>query len=237
VRRSTWTLALAAALGAALAPPGGAWAARAPAVEQLVAFKSGKVVQRRVSTAGVRVRVGRRRCAVPSRTPLASLVRARPGRIRMRDFGSCSRRARDAAGLYVAAIGRERERGRGGWVYKVGRRAATAGAGDPSGPFGRGRLRSGQRVTWFYCLEATRCQRTLDVRTAVEAGAVRVTVTGYDDDGRGARIAGATVHVGGASALTGADGRARVPVPPGRHRVFAEKPPLVRSFTESVVVR
>ena len=69
-----------------------------------------------------------------------------------------------AAGLLVTGIGPDRNRGQRGWVYKVGRRAATAGAGDLGGPFGRGRLRAGQRVTWFYCVRAGDCQRTLEVR-------------------------------------------------------------------------
>ena len=230
----------AAGLGAAAllvsAPPGAA-AARAPAVEQLVVFKSGKSVQRRVSTAGVRVRVGRRRCAVPSRTPIASLVRARPGRIRLRDFGSCSSRTRDAGGIYVDRIGREGEAGAGGWVYKVGRVAGTAGGADPSGPLGRGRLRKGQRVTWFWCYVATRCQRTLAAVPQAVPGGLVVTVTGYDDAGNGRPIEGATVRAGAARALTGPDGRAQLALAPGRYRVHAEKPRLVRSFFERVDVR
>src|SRR3954451_12085502 len=103
----------------------------------MVVFKSGRALTRRVSTRGLRVRAGHRRCAVGSRTPLAALVRSKPGRIRLRDFASCSRPPRDAGGLSVSAIGTdaERGRGRGGWVYKVGPKAATAGAADPSGPF------------------------------------------------------------------------------------------------------
>ena len=52
-----------------------------------------------------------------------------------------------------------------GWVYKVGNKAAPAGAADPTGPFGRGLLRSRQRVTWFWCVvepDGDGCQRTLD---------------------------------------------------------------------------
>jgi hypothetical protein len=236
MRVAARTAVLAAALGGSCLTAGGAQAAKAPSVEQLVVFRGGKAVERRVSTAGLRVRVARRRCAVPSRTPLASLVRMNPGRLRLRDFGSCSSRASDAAGLYVAAIRGEGERGSAGWVYKVGRRAGTAGAADPSGPFGRGRLRRGQRVLWFYCLRATRCQRTLEVETRAEAGAVRVAVTGYDDQGKGVPVAGASVHAGGATALTGSDGRARLVVAAGRQRVYAERQGLIRSFTESVVV-
>jgi hypothetical protein len=230
-RRAVLALVGAAAIVAAPA------SAAPPRLDQLVVFKSGKSVERRVSTRGLNVRVRRHRCAVPGRTALATLVRARPGHIRLRDFGSCSRRAGDASGLYVAAIGRERERGRGGWVYKVGRRAAPAGAADPAGPFGSGRLRAGQRVLWFYCLRAGDCQRTLSVRATARTGTdLAVAVTGYDDDGKGKRVAGATVHVGGATAVTGPEGVAHLTVLAGRHRAFAEKAGLVRSFTERITV-
>jgi hypothetical protein len=211
-------------------------AVAAPPVEQMVVFKSGRAVSGHPSTRGLTVRVGRRRCAVGSATPLAALVHSKPGRIRLRDFGSCSRHARDAGGLYVAAIGREAERGRGGWVYKVGHKAATAGAADPSGPFGNGRLRRGRRVTWFYCLHAGDCQSTLELRVRAEAGAAMVSVRAYDDEGKGRRVQGATVSAGAVSATTGADGSARLALPPGRYRIHAEKPGLVRSFDEAAVV-
>src|SRR3954447_7873578 len=179
----------------------------------MVVFKTGRALIRHVSTRGLRVRVGRRRCAAGSRTALAALVRSKPGRIRVRDFGSCSHHVRDASGLYVSAIGREAERGHGGWVYKVGHKAATAGAADPAGPFGSGRLRRGQRVTWFYCLKAGACQSTLELRARVDQSGATVTARSYDDDGKGRPAAGATVSAGAASATTGADGRARLSLP------------------------
>jgi hypothetical protein len=235
---------LVLAAGAALVPGASAAdrvahaARRAAVVEQLVVFSSGHARQGRVSTRGVLVRVGRRRCAVPTGTALAALVRSRVARVRLRDFASCSRRARDAGGLFVRAIGHDRNHGRSGWVYKVGGKAATAGAADPSGPFGRGRLRSGQRVTWFYCRDATNCQRTLAMRARADGGgAVTVTVAGYDDRGRGVRVARALVRVGTARAVTGSDGVARLTVAPGRYRAFAVKRGLVRSFSERVLVR
>jgi hypothetical protein len=194
------------------------------------------VVRGRSSTRGLRVRVGRKRCAVGSRTALAALVRLRPGRIRLRDFGSCSRHARDAGGLYVSSIGREAEHGRGGWIYKVGRKAATAGAADPTGAFGSGLLRRGQRVTWFYCLQAGNCQSTLALRARVDGTTTVVTVRAYDDDGKGRPVAGARVVGGGASALTDSTGSARLTLAAGRHLLHAEKRGLVRSFEEPVVV-
>jgi hypothetical protein len=216
-------------------PP--AAAARAPIVRQMVVFRSGELVTKTVRARQVHVRVAGRRCAAGDGTALAALVRSRPGRLRLRDFASCSRRPRDGTGLFVAAIGPDRNRGQNGWVYKVDRRSATAGAADPSGPFGRGRLRSGQRVTWFYCrLRGGGCQRTLVVRTQAQAGGLTATVLGYDDDGSGVPIEAATVSAGGTSALTGADGAANLTLPPGRYRIVATKAGLVRSFPERVEV-
>ena len=171
-------------------------------------------------------------------TALAGLLRRPPGRVRLRDFGSCSRRPRDGGQLFVSGIGPDLNRGRDGWVYKVGRRAATAGAADPAGPFGRGRLRAAQRVTWFFCrLVRGGCQRTLELRAAPEPGGVAITVRGYDDEARGVPVAGATVRLGSAQQVTDASGVARFAVDPGTYRAFAEKSGLVRSFPERVVVR
>jgi hypothetical protein len=226
-------------LGAAallVAPPSAAWAV-APTVRQMVVFRSGEAVTKTVRARQVLVRVAGRRCAAGDGTALAALVGSRPGRLRLRDFGSCSRRPRDGAGLFVSGIGPDRNRGQNGWVYKVGRRSATAGAADPSGPFGRGRLRSGQRLTWFYCrLRAGGCQRTLEVRARAEPGGLVATVRGYDNEGRGVAVEGATVRTGGTSALTGPDGSARLGLPSGAHRVVATKAGLVRSFAERVEV-
>ena len=209
--------------------------AAAPRIEQLVVFRDGSAVSKAVSTRAARVRVEGRRCRAGDATALAALVRSRPGRLRLRDFGACSRRARDGGGLFVRSIRGDVSRGQSGWVYKVGRRAATAGAADPTGPFGRGRLRAGQRVTWYFCrLRQGGCQRTLELRTRTEPGTLVATVRGYDDEGRGAAVAGATVRAGGVSALTDADGQARLALAPGRYRAVAEKAGLIRSFTERV---
>jgi hypothetical protein len=207
----------------------------------MVVFRSGRAVTKTVRARRVLVRVGGRRCAAGDGTPLAALVRSRPRRLRLRDFGSCSRRPRDSGGLFVSGIGPDRNRGQNGWVYKVGTKLATAGAADPAGPFGRGRLRSGARVTWFYCRLSARthsCQRTLRVgASAPGGGALRVTVRSHDDRGRARRVAGATVHAGAASATTGQDGTATLQLPPGRVAVWAERRGLVRSFEEVVDVR
>ena len=78
------------------------------------------------------------------------------------------RARRRAASLYVFQVRGDRERGAGGWVYKVGRRLPGAQRERRRA----GRLRSGQRVTWFWCAQAGRCQRTLgDDGALVAAGA------------------------------------------------------------------
>ena len=79
--------------------------AATPKVRQMVVFRDGHALTKGVSTAATSIRVGGRRCAVGERTPLAALVRSRPGPLRFRDFGACSSRARDAAGILVTGIG------------------------------------------------------------------------------------------------------------------------------------
>jgi hypothetical protein len=190
------------------------------------------------------VKVEGRRCKVLGATPL-SVLAATKLKLGFRDYGSCGKRARDAVGVYVTKVAGEREKGRGGWVYKVGRRAGSAGAADPAGSFGDGkRLRHGQRVTWFWCEQdqTGSCQRTLEARpdrsTALPGETLRVTVRGYDDYGRGALISGATVTLGSATAVSGAEGVALLTVPAetGRLDLDATKPGLVRAFPGEVAV-
>ena len=244
-RKQAWCLpALVVLVVPAISGAGGAGAtssrghaAAAPVVDQMVVFRSGAAVGGKVRARGATLRVGRKRCVVGSGTALAALVRARPGVIGLRDYASCSRRATDAGGIYVRSIRKDRGRGQNGWIYKVGHRQATAGAGDPTGPFGRGRLRAGQQITWFYCLHRRGCQRTLALRPrSVGGGLLAVRVRGYDDAGRGVAIGGATVSAGGQVATTDAAGNAQLRVAPGRHVVRARKPGLVRSFGERVTV-
>jgi hypothetical protein len=226
---------------AALAVPAPAVAAE---VELMVAGKERvlrgpvdvRLEQRAVTVAG-------RRCRLGAKTPLSVLAAARL-RLTLRDYGRCGRDPRDAGQLYVSAIGRERERGRAGWVYKVGRRSGTTGAADPSGPFGTGRrLRGGQRVTWFWCRSAGACQRTLEVRpdraSAAAGETIRVTVRGYDDLGKGVPVRDATVRLGSATARTGADGTATIVVPAGARRLplEAEREGMVPAFPGEVGVR
>jgi hypothetical protein len=226
----------------AVAAPAGANTARpsaAPVVEQMVVFRDGSAPVHRVRAGATIARIGRRRCAVAAGTALAALLRSPLPAIGLRDFGRCSRRARDGGGLFVRSIGPDRNRGQDGWVYKVGNRAATAGAADPSGPFGRGRLRSGARITWFYCrLTASgSCQRTLRTSSSAQPdGQVTVTVRAYDDDGRARPAAGATVRSGDQTAVADDQGTARLTLPQGTHQLHAEQAGRIRSFPEEVRV-
>ena len=154
------------------------------------------------------VKVAGRRCRIGAATPLSVLI-ATKLKLGLRDYGHCGGRPRDGAGLYVTRVKREREKGRGGWVYKIGRKTPGLGAADPSR-----RLRDGQRVTWFWCEQDQTggCQRTLEARpdrtTAAPGETLTVTVRGYDDQGKGIAVEGATVTLGSATAVTDAAGTA-----------------------------
>ena len=181
-----------------------------------------------------KVTVGGHRCTVSGKTPLGALA-ALHLKVGVRDYGSCGRRPADAASLFVKRIGPDRNRGQDGWVYKLGRRTPSTGAADTSAR----RLRGGDRVLWFWCDTQADggCQRTLEAKpdrtTAAPGETLRVTVRGYDNNGRGALIEGATVRLGSAVAVTGADGVATLVVS-GPGRVVAAKDGLVRSFPVAV---
>lgn len=235
-------IALVLIAGALLAAPAAA-DARAK-VDVMVVGKSAVLAgPERVALKARSARVGGKRCSIGRATPLSMLAGTGVS-FSLKDYGACSRRARDAGSLYVRKIGPDREAGRDGWVYKVGRRVGSGGAADPAGSFGTGRkLRAGQRVLWFWCVKdaADSCQRTLEVRperAQVEPGAsLSFTVRGYDEAGRGVRVAGATVRLGGSTGLTGADGVATLTAPAtGSYRVRAEKPGMVVSFPARVRV-
>jgi hypothetical protein len=188
------------------------------------------------------VKVGGRRCRVGAATPLSALA-ATNLRLAIRDYGRCGRDWRDAAGLYVRSVAGQRASGQAGWVYKVGRKVGTTGAGDPRGPFGTGRrLRDGQRVTWFWCVRANACQRTLEVRadrsSAAPGETLRATVRGYDDFGRGVPVAGATLRLGPATSVTAGDGTAVLAVPDaaGRLALTAERARMVPAFPAEIRV-
>src|SRR4051794_40619604 len=225
--RAALALALAGAATLVAAP-----AAASPRVPAMVVARSGATFgPRTVAANGAHIN----RCAVAAGTPLSALAWLhRAGGPPFRARGDCS-------ALYVFQVGHDRARGAAGWVYKVGHRLGTAAAGDPSGPFGSGRLRSGQRIVWFWCRAAGRCQRTLELvrpPAHVRPGQhVRVRVRSYDDNGHGAAARGVIVRLGHARAVTGRDGTA-VLVAPGRGRASlrATRHGLIPAFPARVTV-
>ncbi len=209
-------IAVAALVALVLAPA----SAQAATVTTMVVGRDQAVLRDakevKISKASRQVKVGSRRCAVAGNTPLGVLTRLSLA-FKLRDYGSCNKKAKNAGGLFVRRLGPDRNRGQNGWVYKVGRRAGSNGAADTAGPFGNGRLRDGDTVLWFFCRQGAKgCQRTLEAKPDRASAAVgetlRVTVRAYDDQGKGAAAAGVAVHLGTASAVTGADGVALVPV-------------------------
>src|SRR3954454_18543985 len=128
MRRARLVAPLAAVLLGVLAP-GAAHARTAPLVYQLVVFRDGTSKAKSLTAAQTTVHVGRRDCAVASGTPLAALARSKAAKLRIKDYGWCSRRAKDAGGLYVRKVGRDAAHGQDGWVYKVGQRLPAPAGG------------------------------------------------------------------------------------------------------------
>lgn len=243
-------VALLAATGARAQGPAVFRAASAPAVQSMIVGSDGAILSngRTVSASATAVRVSSRRCAVAAGTPLAALAalhRAGGPAFTLRDYGSCGGAAANSAQLYVSAIDGERGTAQNGWEYKVNSVSGSTGAADPSGPMGNGRrLRSGQRVLWFWCQAASGgCQRTLEISTPpaiVSPGAsLQVAVRGYDNEGSGDAVAGAIVTLGTDFASTASGGQAELVAPdaPGRYQMSATRPGLVPSFPQTIVVR
>jgi hypothetical protein len=255
-RRLTLTLLLPAVLGATAAASVEAFrplaraSAAAPAVRSMIVGAGGAILSpaRTVTAAATTARIGRRSCAVAAGTPLAVLAAVRrlggPG-FALRDYGHCGSSPANAGQLFVYSLGGEANRGQNGWEYKADNVSGATGAADASGPRGNGRrLRSGARVLWFWCnASGGGCQRTLAVSpspaTVTRGGALRVTVTGYDNEGRGAPVGGAIATLGTDFASTDSAGRATLIAPsvPGRYPVDATRRGLVPSFPETIVVR
>jgi len=221
----------------------------APIVQTMVVGQGGTILSgpRNVQDGPSSVAVAGRRCSVAAGTPLgalASLGRLGGPAFLLRDYGRCGAAARNSGQLFVYSVAGQKNRGQSGWEYKAGGIAGSTGAADPSGIRGDGRLlRSGQRVLWFWC-EATAggCQRTLEVsaaQTVGRSGTLAVRVTGFDNEGRGAAVAGAVVKLGTDFVTTGASGRASLIVPssPGRYVLSATRRGLVPAFPETIVVK
>lgn len=238
---STAVLVLAGSAALATSAHGsvGTAAKGAPLIDQLVVFRSGKVLDKRVRAERTTATVDGRSCGVAESTALAALLRSKPGTIGFHDYGDCSRRPVDSAGLFVKALRGERNRAQDGWVYKVGRKLATAGAADPAGPFGNRRLRPGADVVWFYCRQFSTgsCQRSLELTAELDGRSATVTVRGYDDSGDGIEIVGATVHAGEETATTDVSGQATLTLKRGRHDLYAAKKGAIRSFDKRVTIK
>jgi hypothetical protein len=224
----------------------GSDARRGPRVEVMVVGRDETIAgARSVALRREQVRVSGHRCTVGAATPLAALVatlRAAGVPYHVHDFGRCSPRSSRSSGqLFVDGVGRERNRGDDGWFYKVDDRGGTSGAGDVSA----GRLRSGDRVLWFYCVfdrRAGGCQRSLRIVVRdriLDAGdSFTVNVRSYDNEGRPRAAAGALVRFAGTWVTTGRDGRAVLSATsPGRYRITASSPGTVPAFPLRVVVR
>ncbi len=241
MKRAITTAALATLVAAAPASaiplPPGPPPPPPPTITQLVVFRDGSFREKAVRTRRVAVHIGRRRCIVAPATPLGALVASRVAKIALRDFGHCSRRPRDAAGLFVRKLGPDANRGQDGWVYKAGHKTGSAGAADPSGPFGHGKLKNGAHVLWFYChMQGSSCQRTLsfdEIDTQPPGGLV-VHVGAYDDRGKEIPAAGVTVHVDAVTAITDASGIAHLTAAVGQHTMYADGGGYVRSFDTPV---
>ena len=99
-------------------------------------------------------------------------------------------------------------------------------------------------MLWFWCVKDRRdaCQRTLETsapRPVAPGAPLAVTVRGYDEQGRGVPVAGATVSARRRDArVTGADGVATLTAPARRARyaLQASKPGLVPAFPRTVEV-
>jgi hypothetical protein len=208
-------------------------AAAAP-VQTMVVGRGGVLLGARTLAVGpATVTASGHGCRVPAASGLAVLAAARRAggpAFRVRQQGGCQ-------GLYVFQVGHDRAAGQNGWVYKVAHATPSTGAGETTS-----QIRAGARVVWFWCRHGgAGCQRTLDVSAGAVAKAgraQRVTVRGYDDNGRGRPVAGALVRLGPVTARTGATGVATLRAPRhGTYRLTATRPGMVPAFPLVVRVR
>jgi hypothetical protein len=244
---ATTALTLAAPIHFA---PAASSAPAGPTVDSMIVGTHGSILSRArtVTASSTSVHVGGKRCAVAPGTPLAVLAAVRRSggpAFALRDYGRCGASPLNSGQLFIYSLGGESNSGQSGWEYKVDHVSGSTGAGDPSGTSGDGRrLRSGAHVLWFWCNAfAGACQRTLDIAPSaatISPGAlVNVTVSGYDNEGRGTPIVGAIVTLGSDFASTGARGSAALIAPgrPGRYALSATRTGLVPSFPVTIVVR
>ena len=221
------------AAGAARSARGSAPRA-APSVQSMVVGPAARSSRRPAASshAAARVRVGSQTCAVAAGTPLAVLAALRraggPG-VRAARLRPLRRLAGELRQLFVNSLGGEANRGR----RTAGSTRSTASPAAPARP-----TRAARWATAAGCVRARGCcgsgarrrgggcQRTLEVAPAVSSRRARqrrcaVTVSGYDNEGRAAPVAGAIVTLGSSSASTGANGRATIAAPstPGSYQL------------------
>ena len=220
MRRAITTAAVAITLIAATG------AAAAPSVQMMVVGRTKTLFgPHDVKLRPGRAKVGHRHCAVPGGTAVAGLLSARLAP-RVSDVAGC-----DPASMFVSRIGHDANHGQAGWEYKVGHAAPSFGAADPGG-----KLHSGEQLLWFWCLRASSCQRTLSVASQFRGAVAQFHVVGFDGNGHGRAISGATVHIGTLKKVTNSHGWARAALAPGRYQVFATRSGMVRSFSSTVGV-
>ena len=228
-RRSFFTIAAVAVAAAALFAPT-ASAVTGPRVTTMIAGKAGTLagpVSAQAHAFVVPVGSAKRRCQVAAGTPLAAFKST--GLVfHMKDFGHCSMKTTDSAGLFVDRINSTSNSGTSGWSFKVNNRAGTAGAADPSGPFGAGPMASGDKVLWFWCVFDANwaCQRTLEVvvqPTSTPRESLSISVRAYDDFGSWIPAKFTKVTLGSLSATTGIAGTVTIAAPAkaGRYPVRA----------------
>ncbi len=189
-----------------------------PNVTSMVVSRAGILLQpKTVSAHSFTIPVGSRRCTIAEGTPLAAL-KATGIVFHVKDFARCSTVPSASSGLFVDRILTTTNKGTSGWSFKVNNLAATAGAADSKGPFGTGPLADGDKVVWFWCVFDSNwaCQRNLVVSapaSAAPGSTVTVTVSAIDDFGGSIPASRAKVSVGSATAITAADGTARLKLP------------------------
>ena len=148
-------------------------------------------------------RAGRRQALLDRRARRRSPALAGTGVCVPADATTAPARAARAtpARSTCAGSGRSARGGRDGWVYKVGRRAGSAGAADPPARSAPGAsCAPAQRVLWFWCVKdaGDSCQRTLAVAPARAHGRARRAAARHRArlrrHRRGVPVAGATVR-------------------------------------------
>ena len=232
---------LVAALGVAL---GAAPAEAARTVQVMVVGKASVLAgPQKVEADGAHGGGRAASAARPARARRSPRWRRRSCRCTFKDYGACSRAARRVR-LALRAL----DRRRAGAAARTAGSTRSAAASDPPAPptrparsaTGR-RLRSGQKVLWFWCVKDAggrlpahaRGRRAADRRA--RCAPFPATVRGYDENGGGVPVAGVEVAPG---AVTDASGAATVTAPAaaGTLTLRAEAPGLVQAFPRKVTV-